>query len=171
MGRYPAAVITQQIILTIPGHPAPKGSMKCVGARGKVKHQLVEDNTRTAPWRKTIADAATKVTQRADPRQPIDIELTFTIERPASHYGTGRNSRVVKPSAPAYPSTHGTGDIDKLARLAIDALQDAGILPDDAQAVDLTTRKRYPRDPATRDQTSYDDALPYPGVRIRINPI
>lgn len=160
-------MIRSEIVLTIPGHPAPKGSLKCVGARGKVRHQLIEDNTKTAPWRAKIVKACEQVTQHADARQPVDIELTFTLERPPSHYGTGRNANVLKDRAPAYPSTHGTGDIDKLARLAIDALQDAGVLPDDAQVTDLLVRKRYC---LSNDSHLKDDTLPYPGVRIRINP-
>lgn len=160
-------MIRSEIVLTIPGHPAPKGSLKCVGARGKVRHQLIEDNSKTAPWRAKIVKACEQVTQHADARQPVDIELTFTIERPSSHYGTGRNAQRLRDNAPRHPSTHGTGDIDKLARLAIDALQDAGVLPNDAQVVDLTCRKRFIH---TGCDPSLEDALPYPGVRIRINP-
>lgn len=154
-------MIRSEVVLTLPGDPAPKGSLRC---RRDPNHRLYEDNPRTKPWRDKVVAAAQKVTQHAEAREAIDVEVTFTIERPRSHYGTGRNATTLKANAPAYPATHGTGDIDKLARTILDALQDAGILTNDAQVVDLTTRKRYPAEEA------YDDALPWPGVRIRIHP-
>jgi len=35
-------------------------------------------------------------------RTPIAIEIKFFIKRPKSHYGTGRNSNKLKPTAPRY---------------------------------------------------------------------
>lgn len=163
-------MIRSEIVLTIPGTPAPKGSLRC---RRNPAHTLYEDNPRTKPWRDKIASAARNVTQHADARQAIDVEITFTIDRPRSHYGTGRNAQTLKANAPAYPSTHGTGDADKLERTILDALQDAGVLVNDAQVTDLCSRKRYVSPDGASPELCvllYDDALPYPGVRIRINP-
>jgi len=161
-------VITEELVLTMPGRPAPKGSMKCVGRNGM--HQLVEDNKNTAKWRKQlVAFLKPRFTTSAADYQPIGIEVTFTLDRPGFHYGTGRNEGVVKPSAPTYPTKKPTGelcggDVDKLARLVLDALQDARVLPDDAQVVELTARKAYEK------SSLVPDALQFPGVRIRIYP-
>lgn len=150
------------IVATIPGHPQPKGSLKCVGRRGQRGHVLVEDNLDTKPWRAELVRVFRHATQRGVTRQPIRVELTSTLERPRSHYGTGRNAARVKPSAPTYPTTHGTGDVDKLARLVLDALEDVAILSNDAQVVEVLSRKCYAGDTLT------PDALPYPGVVVRV---
>ena len=146
-------MIRSEIVLTIAGTPAPKGSLRC--ARNP-NHSLYEDNPATKPWRAKIADAARRVEQRPDKNQPLDVEITFTFDRPSS---SKRELPAVKP------------DVDKLVRTVLDALEDAGVLTNDSQVVDLTARKRYALHP-TLNQGNVDawDALPYPGVRIRINP-
>jgi Holliday junction resolvase RusA-like endonuclease len=145
--------------------PAPKGSMKCIGARGQVKHQLIEDNPDTAPWRRAVAAAArTHVPEKADPQEPVELVITYSLPRPKSHYGTGRNADVVKASAPPRPSTHGTGDVDKLERNVLDGLQDAGTLVNDAQVTDVAHKKRWCGSPGA-------DVLDVPGAVIRIYPM
>ena len=158
-------MITREIVVTLPGHPAPKGSLKCVGQGGK--HSLIEDNKRTKPWRDKVATLVRSqlatVSEPADPHQAIDVELTLTLPRPPAHYGTGRNASKVKPSSPAHPTGHRAGDVDKLARTVLDALQDAGVVADDSQIVELLVRKCYP-------DAEVPDSLDYPGARIRITP-
>lgn len=162
-------MLTGEIRAVIPGHPAPKGSLKCIGGPKGRGHRLIEDNTRTGPWREKIATALRTrwpTGQHAEKRQPVGAEVTFTIDRPAGHYGTGRNAGQIKPSyARVYPTGHDTGDIDKHARLLLDALQDADVLPDDCIVVDLHARKAYTACPTT------PDALGHPGVVVRVFPI
>ena len=145
-------MIRSEIVLTIPGTPVPKGSLVCT--RGP-RHALREDNAKTKPWRERVTAAARQIQQRPDQNQPLDVEITFTFDRPKS---TKRELPAVKP------------DVDKLVRTILDALEDAEVLVNDSQVVDLAARKRYARygDQMTE---AHDDALPYPGVRIRINPI
>lgn len=162
--------------ITIPGTVQPKGSLKCVGRRGKRAHVLLEDNKDSTPWRKAVTGwLVRKWPTKAAPRQPLGAEVTFTLARPAGHYGTGRNAGRLKPSAPAFPTTHGTGDVDKLLRLILDAMQDAGHLVDDAQVIEVTTRKAYVLSTGTDTIAPLDpdpyDRLPYPGVCIRLYPI
>lgn len=155
------------------GVPVPQGSMKCIGARGKVKHQLVSSNEPDlTPWRNRIVAAAQRdypetgsVAQFAQ-YEPVSIEITYSLPRPANQYGTGRNAGVVKASAPPYPTATRTGDIDKLERAILDALTMAGVLHDDAQVTDVTHRKRY-ADPLV---TPGSDVLELPGVVIRLHP-
>lgn len=161
-------MLDREILVRLAGTPRTKGSMKCVGRRGKVAHVVVEDNKASTPYRERLAHAARQATQRGEKGQPIGVEVTSTIPRPAAHYGTGRNADQLKASAPAYPIGHNTGDVDKLARLVLDALQDSGILPDDCQVVELVTRKGYPQPDLIG---RVPDAMPYPGTLLRVYPL
>lgn len=162
-------MLTNELVLTIPGNPATKGSLKCIGRVGKRAHVLIEDHKSSKPWREKVSGwthRAYPAGQRATAGQPVGAELSFTIDRPASHYGTGRNARVLKDRfVHAHPVGQNTGDVDKLLRLVLDALQDAEVLPDDAQVIETTSRKAYV------DAPGRPDVLPWPGVVIRLYPI
>lgn len=112
---------------------------------------VVEDNKATKPWRRDVARAAKRLPP-AGFGQAIGVEVTITLERP----------KTVTRTHPT--ASRGGGDVDKLARTILDALQDAGTFPDDAVVVELTVRKSYPDGPLP-------DALPYPGALIRVYPI
>lgn len=171
-------MLGSEFVYTIPGQPKTKGSMKCIGARGGRGHQLIEDHKSSGPWREHVVGWLSKRGDvAAAPGQPLGAEVTFTLPRPKSHYRSRRNpstgvtesTGVLTASAPTHPVGRNTGDVDKLARLILDALQDGPrpVIPDDAAVVDLTTRKRYP----TQTQPDPYDVLPYPGVRIRLYPL
>lgn len=159
-------MLTQELILSIAGHPAPKGSLKCVGRGGS--HVLIEDNPRTKTWRKIVSTHITRSwpNHAAEHGQPVGVEVTFSMPRPKSHYGTGGNAGHVKLSAPDHAVSHSVGDLDKLARLILDAIQDTHVLPDDSAVVELTARKAY-----LEDDTPDPDVLSYPGVVIRLYPL
>lgn len=163
-------MLTTELYITIPGHPAPKGSLKCIGGKGGRGHVLIEDNARTKVWRSTVAGWITRAwpkDQNADKNQPLGADITFTLPRPRGHYGTGRNSDVLKTTAPAYPISHQAGDVDKLLRLALDAIQDTPVLPDDCAVVEVHALKAY----VTEGTTPGSDVLPYPGIVIRLYPL
>lgn len=145
------------------GQPAPKGSLKCVGRGGR--HQLIEDNKRTGQWRETVAYGGRRLKITPPIDGPIGVEVTITVERPASHYRSGRNAHLLRAGAPAYPTTRTSHDVDKLARLVLDALQDAHVLADDARVVELVARKTYP------DSPGMPDRLDRAGAVLRIYPI
>lgn len=135
------------------GKPAPKGSLKCIGGKGR--HQLIEDNKATKPWRERIHLAGPHLQLDGQPWDgPVGITLTFTLDRPAS----------VKPSARPWPLVRGkgSGDIDKLARTVLDGLEDAGVLTNDAQVCVLTATKAY------TDTPDVVDRMKHTGVLIRI---
>lgn len=172
-------MLAEEFLITIPGRPAPKGSLKCVGGRGKNRHQLVEDNENSDPWRLEVVRwlKSHGKEYRAVKGQPLGAEVTFTLPRPKGHYRTKRNPDTgvvavtgeVKPAyVDAWPVNRGTYDVDKLIRLILDALQDAQLMPDDAAVCDLTTRKRFP---TVDGEVDAYDRLPYPGVRIRLYPL
>lgn len=134
-------MINEPVSLVVVGDPAPKGSLKCVGRNGR--HQLVEANPRTRAWRKRVAEAAAVLGQHADHWQPLVVRVEFWLERPASHFRTGRNQHLLREAAPPFPVSHVCGDTDKLLRLILDALQDAQLLHDDAQVVSVTASKYW----------------------------
>lgn len=158
------------------GDPVKQGDLKCVGKNGK--HVLIHSNaTELKPWREKVGYGA-KSRRRpiAEAGQPVDLVITFSLARPAGHWGTGRNAAILKPSAPAYPVA--PPDFDKLTRAVADALTKIAYA-DDAQITDALIRKRYAHDRAltlnpprtTADVTlTPDDTLPCPGVVIRIYP-
>lgn len=162
-------MIVDEVVLTIGGTPVGKGSLKCVGRRGNRQHVLIEDNPRTEHWREEVARAARAAEFEVAGRgQAVGVEITSTLARPAGHYGSGRNAKRVLPSAPEHPTAKGSGDVDKLARLVLDALEDADVLDNDAQVVEVLSRKSYPDDGV---RLPLPDTLDHPGVRIRIYPI
>lgn len=115
---------------------------------------MLESSKALKPWRRHVARVA-KANLPAD-WKPIDgdvnLAVEFVFERPASHYGTGRNAGVVKDRfAGARPSSGSQGDLSKLVRALEDSLTDAGVWTDDRLVVSFDgTRKRYaaPGEPA-----------------------
>ena len=71
---------------------------------------------------------------------PVVIELVFYRPRPAAHYGSGRNSDILKASAPSAPSTR--PDVDKQTRLILDALKGIAWI-DDGQVTGALTWKAF----------------------------
>jgi Holliday junction resolvase RusA-like endonuclease len=91
-------------------------------------------------WQRAVSDAGSEAHQGPLLDGPLRVVFTFYRPRPCSHYGTGRNAGVVKPSAPRFPHTR--PDALKLARGVEDAL--TGIIwRDDAQIVDGRQLKRW----------------------------
>lgn len=70
---------------------------------------------------------------------PVELSLIFNVKRPVSHYGTGRNSDKVKPSAPAYPTR---SDVDNYCKFVMDCLNKQ-VFPDDRHVVRLIAEKRF----------------------------
>ena len=131
------------------GQPATQGSKKTVPIYkngkpiikdGRVLAKTVEDNPKLSQWRQQVAEAALAAYDGEPLVGPIRLVLLFHRPRPKGHYGTGKNIRVLKPSAPAFPIT--TPDTIKLARAVEDALKGI-VYRDDSQVVDHELKKRY----------------------------
>lgn len=125
--------------VTVPGPPKGQGSMIVTGAtRAGLRHPRA-----TLDHRATVTQyLAQGWAGRPALAGPVAVEVVAWLPRPKGHFGTGRNSEALKPSAPAYPT--GYPDGDKVARLVGDALVLAGVIVDDAQVTDWLVRKRYP---------------------------
>lgn len=148
----------QALRFTVLGHPSPAGSKTSgvayrkgpdgkpvpVTKNGKIV-TFTKDSSGQAgkDWRQTVAStgfAARASSPFGDVELdgPLVVEMTFFRPRLASHFGTGRNAGVLKPSAPAAPDTR--PDVLKLARAVEDALTSI-LWTDDARIVDERLRK------------------------------
>ena len=93
-------------------------------------------------WRKTVKDAAKVAMIGQTPfTGPLKLALYFEVPRPKTHYGSGKNANVIKPSAPKYPTSK--PDTTKLLRSVEDALTAAGVWIDDAQVTQQFASKDY----------------------------
>lgn len=135
MGR-PVLSTPPLLTFTVHGHPAAQGS--------KVRTQhggMRESSRKLAPWRTAVADT----TARAMNGQPLFdcplwVRCTFVFPRPKGHYGTGRNARMLKASAPEHYAQQ--PDVDKLLRAVLDGMTGQAI-HSDAQVVGVSARKTW----------------------------
>ena len=134
------------------GTPAPGGSKKAFVNPKTQRVVVIDDCSRNKDWRSAVSGAAYEnVPEKFD--GPLAVEFVFQVVRPRGHYGSGRNSNVLKPSAPVYPTVR--PDVLKLSRSTEDSL--SGIaFHDDSQIVDEHICKVY---------------ADTPGAWIRIRPM
>ena len=129
------------IFIPVIGIPAPQGSKRHIG-----HGIMIENSKRVKPWRQDVKEAALIHYDGEIIDQAVEIEIIFMFARPKSHYGTGKNARKLKPSAPVFVTSKGIGDVDKLQRSTYDALsQSSGgtVLKDDSLVVKNRNMKRY----------------------------
>ena len=183
-------------LIRLYGDPQPQGNKTAFAVRRKgaggqweytgrvavVEGRRPKSQAGIKSWRGEVREAAVEARGAAPPLHgPVGLRVTFTLRRPKAHYGTGRNSEVLRAGAPAYPTTRPDGG--KLQRAIEDALRDAGVYDDDAQVVQWHGAKVYPADstwpaglaeaadPAALCGDMASDALASPGVVIRVWPI
>jgi len=130
-----------EISIRVVGIPGPQGS-KTLTRYGA----MIEASKKVKPWRNDVKEAALECYNSGALNFPLKVNIEFVFPRPKSHFGTGKNAEVLKPSAPQYCTSRGNGDIDKLARSTLDGLSvSAGgsVLEDDSLVVELNAKKRY----------------------------
>jgi Holliday junction resolvase RusA-like endonuclease len=138
--------LTNRIVVTAYGLPAPQGSKRGFVAAGRAV--IVDDNKPALrTWRDDVKLAALRAldaTPDWDPTaQVVSLHATFTLPRPRSHYRTGKQTlHLLRDAAPEWPHTR--PDLDKLLRAAGDALKAAGVYADDSRIVKITATKVYP---------------------------
>ena len=135
----------------IPGTPRPQGKLET--GRGFKAHYppLTKEHRVRAEFHMAQAWDGPPIEKGV----AVAVDIACGFSRPASQYGTGRNSGMLKQSAPLLFTK--APDADKLARLILDALTNSGVLHDDAQVCLLRLEKRW------IDQA----ALPYTAVTVR----
>lgn len=130
--------------INVLGTPAAQGSKRGFVNQKTGRVVIVEAaKQKTKTWRQDVLTAA--VEAQPDDWQPIDgpvwVEAYFYFRRPRGHFGTGRNERVLKNSAPEFPAV--TPDVDKVLRATLDALAAAGCFTNDSRVVSVRAEKRY----------------------------
>lgn len=139
------------------GTPATQGSKRAFVTRGAAPRAVLVDNNaqKLRPWRDAVRYAAeTAMAGRPPIDGPVSVRIVFALARPKSHPKTRRT----------WPTGVRSGDLDKLIRACFDALTDAGIWGDDAQAVHVEAFKDYVGHGPAQQMTA-------PGADILIKPI
>lgn len=133
--------------------PEPQGSGRAMLIGGKARYIATSSNKqgkRMRSYRQQVHSAAltrleamNRATPAFEKHVPVHLEIAFFFERPKSAPRMRQNP-VVKP------------DIDKLLRATLDAL--TGVLfHDDAQVVEVVTRKLYGSEGVIIHATTLDE--------------
>ncbi len=131
----------------VPGKPQPAGSKRAFPFKkknGKLGVAVSDDNPKSHDWKSLVKLAAHEHRPDSLLQGPLEMELWFHVERPKHHFGSGRRSKILKPSAPTRPTKK--PDTTKLTRCVEDGL--TGIIwSDDAQIVDQHCHKVFADSP------------------------
>lgn len=129
--------------LIVYGDPKAQGRPRAV-SRGKFTS--VYESKKDKKNKQTLAVIA----QQKSPTElltcPLRVDIYFYFRRPKSHYGTGKNSKVLKNSAPTYYTKK--PDRDNLDKMVLDALNGVFWL-DDRQVCQGWLQKKYSERPST----------------------
>lgn len=129
-----------RVVFTALGTPVAQGSKRHVG-RGI----MVESSKTLRPWRDTLAYEAREAMGTMRPfAGPVNLNVTFRVPRPKSHYRTGSHAGELRPDAPVWSPKK--PDLDKLLRALLDACTTAGVWLDDSQVATVHARKVYAND-------------------------
>lgn len=98
-----------------------------------------------ANWEKAVREAAEIAMASNDGPMhcPIRLTMIFFIQRPKSHYGTGKNADVIKERYQKELPTK-VPDLSKLFRAAEDGLNGV-VFNDDSQVVEMVSKKFFGR--------------------------
>jgi Holliday junction resolvase RusA-like endonuclease len=120
----------------VPGHPVPKGSMKCIAKHAPGHSARLVPDKRNDPdtWAGRVPQALAHQLPELVAR-PLDGPVTLV----ADFY-------LAKPKSTRFPQApigHGSGDADKFTRMIGDAMQNAGVVTDDSRICEIHARKLY----------------------------
>lgn len=119
----------------VAGRPRTKGSLKVITPRGQ-KSRLIEDHAHSKPWRQRIKTAIEVQCPGVVFDGPVAVSATFGFlqEGPSAQ-------------ALAYPvvnaGVNANGDLDKLTRNLLDAMEDSGMIVNDCMVVTLAVGKQW----------------------------
>lgn len=133
--------MAEPITFKVAGVPQTKGSAKAFYRPGMKAPVVTNDNRKNKPWQAGVSAAAAEAFRgRPVIQNTVRLELRFYMPRPKSHFGTGRNANILKPSA---PTAHDKKpDLDKLVRSVKDGLSKIAY-QDDALVSALFATKQY----------------------------
>ncbi|HET7624386.1 MAG TPA: RusA family crossover junction endodeoxyribonuclease [Verrucomicrobiae bacterium] len=146
------------ITFCVYGLPRPAGSKRAFAIRkngqptGRIA--VVDACKESREWKSIVAGEAVEAMEESRGQmflEPVRLCVTFRLPRPKSHYGTGKHSDELRPSAPSFPAIK--PDLLKLTRAVEDAL--TGIVwRDDSQVVSQCLDKKYDKYPGCTIQVS-----------------
>lgn len=132
------------ITFFVPGICKPAGSKRAFALKkGGVytgRTVVVDDCKKSRDWKTDVQYAARAAYTGPAMEGPFIVNLDFRMDRPKSHYRTGKNAGILRSEAPRFPI--GKPDIDKLSRAIMDSLTHI-IFRDDAQVVSKLATKNY----------------------------
>lgn len=131
----------------VPGIPSTSGSKK--GFRNPKTGGVIiapANSKKQKQWMSDVKKFASEAYSGPVITGPVNLYVDFVFMRPKSHYGTGRNSGVLKMSAPVEYIKK--PDLAKLVRCTEDALKGV-VWKDDSQVIVHNTRKMYGDRPGT----------------------
>ena len=125
-----------RISFVVYSRAAPQGSKTYLG-QGRMK----ESSKRVKPFRADVKAAAMNVPlpEGWPMEAPMRVGMRFHFARPKTHL---TSKGALTKSAPQEATSHGLGDIEKLARAVNDALSGA-LFKDDRQVVEMHLAKAY----------------------------
>ena len=128
-----------EILITVPGPCATKGSMRYVGHR-RGRPILKHDAKRYGPWSRIAALFVNEGMQghKCVDAGAVKVSITFLFVRPQSHWKADGDTLATK--APADMTVK--PDIDKCIRACLDAMT-GRVYRDDAQVTHLDIVKVY----------------------------
>lgn len=139
------------------GKPEPAGSKRAFVLKGGAhagRAIITDANAKSKPWQQTVKHAAMEAYIGDPLTGPLQLDVTFALLRPQSHYGSGKNADKVKDSAPTHPISK--PDSTKLLRGVEDALTGITWI-DDSQIVAQHVFKVYgPRQGAQIEIAPFD---------------
>jgi len=127
----------RRVSFVVYSRAAPQGSKRHVG-----NGVMIESSKRVKPFRDDVRKAAESAALPPDwpMAAPMRVGMRFHFARPKSHFKG--NGVALSKSAPEEATSHGLGDLEKLARSVNDAL--SGVLfNDDRQVVEMHLAKAY----------------------------
>ena len=101
---------------------------------------MTDDNPKAADWKSDVMHAVADAYDGPLVEGPLALRVEFFMVRPKGHYRSGRNSHLLRDSAPQAPDVK--PDLLKLTRGLEDALT-GQIWKDDAQIVQEELSKNY----------------------------
>ena len=126
--------------IDVVGIPRPGGSKTAAFNKKTGKGFCRPANPHTAEWRQDVLSSAIGQYQGELLVLPLTVHYDFRFPRPKTHYRSGKNSHMLKETAPDAHSTK--PDLTKIIRSTEDAL--TGIVwRDDSQVCHADAFKRY----------------------------
>jgi crossover junction endodeoxyribonuclease RusA len=126
------------LTFTVPGVAAKKGSTRAFIPKGWKRAVITNTDPKAKAWQQLVSEAATQALSRSSLQPfadgPVLLDVWFFLPRPKKF--------LTKKYAPVDVPLITTPDVDKLARVVVDALTRV-VYPDDSRVIDLYVHKRY----------------------------